>query len=103
MEKVSYRLLKKLYRHGELDITEINELTKLDADHNYYAYNLRKYGFADYCQAEKLNEDGAAELVERWFITLEGRAYVEQQRKELRMFWLPYGITTLIAIAALLK
>lgn len=107
MEKVSYKLLKELYRKDELDIKAVNEITgvKKEGQPNPYAINLSKSHLADsFPVGGKVDgEGGFVDGVEHWRITLEGRDYIERHRKELLTFWLPYAITTLIAIAALLK
>lgn len=71
---------------------------------------LNKY--VTYLKLDKLIEefsiggepDGAGGTVnseDRIRITLYGRDYIEQKRKDFWAFWLPYAITTAIAIAAL--
>lgn len=105
MEKVSYKLLKKLYREGKIDKDSANEFTKHKSRNSNNPY-------VSYLMSEKLialsreggKPDGAGGLlggVEYIRITLLGREYVEHKRKDLIMFWVPYGITTALAIASL--
>ena len=46
-------------------------------------------------------EGGFIDGVEYLRINLRGREYVEKKRNDLLLFWLPYGITTVLAIASL--
>jgi hypothetical protein len=97
MEKTAYKLLKKLYRTDSMSVDEVNTFTS---------------HYVTYLKLDKLIEefsiggapDGAGGTVnseDRIRITLYGRDYIEQKRKDFWAFWLPYAITTAIAIAAL--
>ena len=91
LDKKSYKLLKQLYKVGELNLNtvygegfssetknKVNELTLLS--------NL------DFIQ----NNDKVIR------ITPLGRGFVEQKKNNFRLFIFPYIITTLIAIASIL-
>ena len=105
MEKTAYKLLKKLYRTDSMSVDEVNAFTSHTEKNR-----LNKY--VTYLKLDKLIEefsiggepDGAGGTVnseDRIRITLYGRDYIEQKRKVFWAFWLPYAITTAIAIAAL--
>lgn len=105
MEKVAYRLLKSLYK-TDLTKADVDALTEFNDDRKinpYISYLSRDNLITSYSVGEK--QDGAGGFldgVEYLRITLSGRDYIEKRRKELLMFWIPYAITTAIAIAALI-
>lgn len=105
MEKIAYKLLKELYKKKKMDIDSVNKLTGYEKNDNYNPY-------ISYLMGEKLvvlfsegggldGEGGFIDGVEYLRINLRGREYVEKKRKDLLLFWLPYGITTALAIASL--
>lgn len=105
MEKVSYRLLRKLYKADYLDANTVNELTN---HHSKNVYNPR----LSYLREEKMisqftkggkpdGEGGKIGETTYYRITIRGREYVDRKRKDTFSFWVPYGITTLIAAASL--
>lgn len=106
MEKTTYKLLKHLYRVKSMRADEIDPFTGHDSkkgENPYKAY-LRKAGFIELRSVGGKVENGEIiSSVEFWDITLDGRSYIEKRRKGFWMFWLPYGITTIIALAALLR
>ena len=46
--------------------------------------------------------DNGEVVLDGYEITLEGRAFVEQRRRDTRNFWVPYAITTAIALMSLI-
>lgn len=106
MEKVSYSVLRELYKKTELDIGTINTMTNFkDNEPNPYTQDLLKDKLVSHYSVGA-KSDGAGGFIDGtqyWRITLAGKGYIEKRRKDLLMFWLPYSITTLIAVAALLE
>ena len=93
MDKDTYKLLKKLYKIDSANIKDLAE------DENFQ-YLLEKKYFV-YTNTFIRDEYGDKES-EGVKITIEGKSYVEQKRRNFWGFILPYAITTLIAIASLL-
>nr|DAQ61793.1 MAG TPA: hypothetical protein [Caudoviricetes sp.] len=106
MEKKAYKLLKKLYRKSILSHEEINRLTGFaeDTDPNPYTTYLRVGRYIETVRGNAyIGNNGTLETKTLWRITLQGRDFIESKRRELLLFWLPYSITTALAIAALLR
>ena len=101
MEKKMYRLLVQFYKADGLTNQQINELAQADkpGEVGYRTARLEKMKFIQAYYAEP-DRDGYAKIL-GYQITLDGMAYVEEHRRTLLMFWIPYAITTGIAIAAL--
>lgn len=104
MDKISYKLLKQLYK-ADLTAASIAALTEADTSKpNPYIRALASEGLVSvYSVGDTATGADFADGVEYWTITLKGRAYIEGRRKELLSFWLPYAITTTIAVAALFR
>ena len=104
MEKTAYKILKKLYNSESISIDEINQLTKKDDSKPIEPNQPNKY--VTYLKMDEMvtifDAGGSVDATEFVRITLAGRDYIEKQWKELFMFWIPYAITTAIAVAALL-
>lgn len=105
MEKTAYRLLKALYKK-DMTRGEADSFVGIKDDHilNRYTSFLAKEGLIDfYSIGESISENGTVhDGVQYWRITILGSGYIEQRRKDLLMFWVPYAITTAIAVAALI-
>ena len=101
MEKKMYRLLVQFYKADGLTNQQINELAQADkpGEVEYRTARLEKMKFIQAYFSEP-DQDGYAQTL-GYQITLDGMAYVEEHRRTLLMFWIPYAITTGIAIAAL--
>ena len=101
MEKKMYRLLVQFYKADGLTNQKINELAQADkpGEVGYRTARLEKMKFIQAYFSEP-DQDGYAQTL-GYQITLDGMAYVEEHRRTLLMFWIPYAITTGIAIAAL--
>lgn len=111
MEKTAYKILKKLYNSESISMDKINQLTKKDDSKPIEPNQPNKY--VTYLKMDKMvtifdeggtadGAGGSVDATEFVRITLAGRDYIEKQREELFMFWIPYAITTAIAVAALL-
>lgn len=99
----TYKLLKRLYRRGKLTLAEIGKLTghdeKKNPSRNISA--LTEKGFISFWNGKQtINDLGDREWL-GFEITLDGRAYIEQERRTKLNFWLPYTITTVIALLSL--
>ena len=101
MEKKMYRLLVQFYRADSMDNQQISKLVQASkpGEVEYRTARLEKMKFIQAYYAEP-DRDGYAKIL-GYQITLDGMAYVEEHRRTLLMFWIPYAITTAIAIAAL--
>lgn len=106
MEKVSYRLLKKLYRAESMTAEAVNAFTESKEEkkpNKYTTYLSMDKLIESYVTGQESDGAGGfSDGVTHWRITLRGRDYIEQRRKDLFMFWIPYAITTVLAIAALI-
>jgi len=101
MEKKMYRLLVRFYRADGLTNHQIGELERSDKPGEVTCRIARlermKLIQAYYSDPDR---DGYASAL-GYQITLDGMSYIEEHRRTLLMFWIPYAITTGIAIAAL--
>lgn len=106
LDKQSYKLLKFFYRKKNCTYDEI--MKKVDCEEkigsNKYIRSLVSEQFIDSWSSDKLIEKNGIYDPEilGYKITLIGEAYVEQKRRERRNFWLPYAITTFIALLSLI-
>ena len=102
LDKKSYKLLKALYKSNSLTYDEINCVLKTktpDSQINKYARNLSRYRLID---LHVLGHDEIGNsLHDGYEINLEGRGYIENQRRQFWGFLLPYAITTFIALLSL--
>jgi len=98
----SYRLLKKIrnpnYSESTLSpkyVTTYEKDIDMLTDKNFITYDITGYRKAasDYFMPE----------YSEYKITNEGIAYIQNKRKEILLRWIPYTITTIIAIAALVN
>ncbi len=105
-DKITYRLLKKLYRSDSLTKDEVESLTYTppkDEGNKHVSFLLENKLISESFEGYEMDKNyrtKGGKTVYR--ITLPGRAYIEQKRRNLFNFWVPYIITTLIAIAGLL-
>lgn len=103
VDKSSYRLLKKLYREGEMTAEDVwsfvghKDGTSRFCPQTSSLMRTKMIGSRD----EVISDDGM-KATRYFFITLDGMAFVENRRSGIRNFWIPYAITTAIAIASLL-
>lgn len=99
----AYKLLKHIYKKGRLTLSEISQITGVDEAKQPSSITsaLKREKFISTWDTDKvIDELGDCEWG-GYAITLEGRAYVEKRRRETRNFWVPYSITTLIALLSL--
>lgn len=102
LDKMSYKLLRKLYKTGYLLFAEVRKITKhkdvscIDPVSSF----LLQTNLATLHMTGEISDDGE-QINDGYAITMYGRAYIEQRRHNFLMFLLPYAITTLIALASL--
>lgn len=93
LESKSYKLLTTLYKKDAISLDDVVKFTGVSVGyHNPYMEYLISDGLADI--ANKGKEPTLK-------ITLKGRAHVEAQRRNTAGFWIPYTITTIIAVASM--
>ena len=106
IEKKSYALLKELYKHEYMNAEDVAKITGTKAGlFDCYTDYLYKENLVAYGSSEEKVPDGEGGFVDSigsYRITLQGRAYVETHRRNTWGFWLPYGITTGIAVVNLI-
>lgn len=104
LDNRSYKLLKKLYRKKKLKFEQVEKITKHEESKSSSVYisSLTKNHFISlWHTTEIINELGDRNWI-GYCITLDGEAYVEQRRRDRRLFWVPYLITTAIALLSLI-
>lgn len=103
-DRQTYSLLLDFYKNGQLKFDYLCSKAKHDEklSPSKYISALKRAGMISGWESETVvNSQNDRE----WLgleITLAGRAYVEQKRRELLQFWVPYAITTFIAISSLI-
>lgn len=94
IDKTTYKLLRKLYSRNQMTYDEIRKLFKVD-DQNIRPAQVSAL-YENHLAVH--SEDGNGSYCK---ITLLGRAYIENKNQNSRNFWVPYLITTLLALASL--
>lgn len=96
LDKSSYKLLKAFYKINSLSPHEVDQVIKAERmmDENIVVTHLIRNKFVARAR-DRQNEPF-------YHITIEGRAYIENRKKQFWSFFLPYLITTLIAFMSLL-
>lgn len=106
LDKKSYKVLKDLYKKKQCTFLDIAKITSCDEikSSSKYISELSKNHFVEFWSSDELIEiDGVKEHKQLGYsISLAGEAYVEQHRREMRNFWIPYSITTFIAALSLI-
>lgn len=103
LDKKSYKLLKSMYKHDYLTYKEIDDVTKIttpESSLNEYSQNLSRKNLID-PHYFRTTETGDLEY-DGYEINLEGRAFVEDKRRQFWSFFFPYVITTFIAFLSLI-
>lgn len=107
-DKVTYKLLKRLYRCGEMTEADVNAMTYQPdpgAGNKHVSFLMENQLIESKRVGEKMDkyfhtvEDGVLVYV----ITLKGRAFIEQRRRDFWGFLIPYAITTFIALLSLIS
>lgn len=103
-DKSTYKLLRVFYRKGRLETKEIEATCEnkrwRGIDERIRALTVAKF-ITNWSEPAVINGQKDYKNV-GYQITLEGRAYIEKRKRETVNFWVPYSITTLIAIASLI-
>lgn len=105
LDKESRKVLKKLYRCEQLSIDEINSMTYTPEEYatNKHVSTLLRNGFIEKFQEDEQNPKNELKTKTTYCkITLAGMAYIEGERRGFLNFWVPYIITTVVALAGLL-
>lgn len=104
IDKRTYKLLKRLYRRERLTLAEVEKITGRGErnQRSQCVAALTKAHYISSWHGDKIIDDlGDREWI-GFEITLDGRAYIEQERRTRMNFWLPYTITTVIALMSLI-
>lgn len=103
-DRETYALLLDFYKNGQLKFDYLCSKTKHDekASPSKYISALKRAGMISGWESDYTINDLNDRECLGFRITLAGRAYVEQKRRELLQFWVPYAITTFIAISSLI-
>lgn len=102
LDKKSYKLLKALYKVEYLSYRQIDKITHSATPENGLnntAVHLSSKQLIWRHYVDKDNE--GTPIYDGYAISPDGRAYVEEHRRQLLVFILPYGITTFIALLSL--
>lgn len=104
LDNKTYRLLKLLYRKKRLSYKRIQKITGTDEEklRSRHILILFENRFINYWETDEIINDLGDRKLAGYYITLEGSAYVEQRKRELYHFWIPYIITTAIALLSLI-
>ena len=103
-DKTTYKLLTALYKKGQLSLKEIDAITGKREEKKQSQY-ITALLIAKYISSvSQITEESEikAEHTIGYKINIEGKAYVEQRRRDGRNFWVPYAITTFIAVLSLI-
>lgn len=107
IDKTSYTVLKYIAKNQRVSTNMINDKMgwQTSKRQNPHIAFLLSNNFIRYVPLET-QSDGEGGFIDTnmyyYEITVLGIAFLESQRKSTLNFWLPYAITTLIAIASLL-
>lgn len=105
MDKVSLKVLKLLYRKERCTYSEISKVTGHDEDEtpSRNISFLRSQGLISvWYNGEITDESGVKdEKAVGYEIKLAGIAYIQDRNRNILNFWVPYAITTFIAIISL--
>ena len=104
LDNCSYKLLKRFYRKKKLKFEHIQKITKHNESKtpSKYISSLTTSHFITYWDTDEIINNVGDMKQEGYCITLDGEAYVEQRRRDRKMFWVPYIITTAIALLSLI-
>lgn len=103
-DKTTYKLLTALYKKGQLFLKEIDAITG-EHEENGQSQYITALLIANYISVvSKITAENGIkdEQTIGYKINIEGKAYVEQRRRDGRNFWVPYAITTFIAVLSLI-
>lgn len=104
LDNKTYKLLKRIYRKKRIKFSEVRKITGIESENrpNPYISVLMTNKYIKYWSSDKIiGEFGEREQL-GYEITLEGNSYVEQRIRDRRNFWVPYLITTFIALLSLI-
>lgn len=103
-DKKTIVLLRAFYKADRLTNEEVQKISG-DTSRNGHDQHIQALFVAkaiDYW-SEQIEVDGLKDFKNVGYkITLEGRAYIENQKRNTLNFWVPYTLTTLLAVASLI-
>lgn len=104
LDKKAYKLLVLFYKKDRLTFDEIQAETHEEEreSSSLCVSALCSEKFISTWESSKSINDVGDHKQFGYEITYAGRAYVDQRRRDGRNFWVPYLITTLIAISSLI-
>lgn len=105
-DKITYNLLKQLYRRGEMTEQEVNNITyqpDSGSRNRHISFLMENHLIEEKRTGEKMDSkyNTEEEGIAAYSINLKGRAYIEQKRRDFLGFLIPYAITTFIALLSL--
>lgn len=104
LDKKAYKLLDLFYKKDRLTFDEIQAETheeERESSSLCVSAPCSEKFISTWESSESINDVGDHKQF-GYEITYTGRAYVDQRRRDGRNFWVPYLITTLIAISGLI-
>lgn len=104
LDKKAYKLLGLFYKKERLAFEEIQSETHEEEreSSSLCVSALCSEKFISTWESSRSINDVGDHKQFGYEITYAGRAYVDQRRRDGRNFWVPYLITTLIAISGLI-
>lgn len=104
LDKKAYKLLGLFYKKERLTFEEIQSETHEEEKESssLCVSALCSEKFISTWESSRSINDVGDHKQFGYGITYAGRAYVDQRRRDGRNFWVPYLITTLIAISGLI-
>lgn len=109
LSKVQYKALKYLRKHGYVTYQQMSELKRFKNKRNLedaisFLYNkeLINYYVPSSRTARKYEAVDYFDFYNHLSATEFGHSVVDERKRGITHFWLPYSITTLIAIANLI-
>lgn len=89
-----------------MTLQAINELTEYKPNNNanpYLSYLQEERLIHSFSEGKEIDKTGLIDDgITYYQINLRGRDYIENHRRAIWNFWLPYGITTALALGSLI-
>lgn len=109
LDKKSWKLLKKLYKKKQLTYEDVSEITGTTEDGEDRDSMDRHSKEIKKLKANSFIEDWHGPIrggyADEWFgyrITLDGKAYVEQRRRDWRKTWIPVAVAAVVGLLTFL-
>lgn len=105
MDKISLKVLKLLYRRERCTYVEISKITghdEAETPSKNISFLYSKKFILNWYSGELIDINGIKEdKAIGYEINLDGIAYIQERNRSLLNFWVPYAITTFIALLSL--